>query len=153
MTNPYSPFAAALEKDDVQQVVRDALLKGKPQLSQWLSACDGTCSQEQIDRATTALRLIGRYDLGATPEIINVASTSKNKTMQFAAIQALGLSKDPGARNALLTLSRHEDWLVRTTAIENLDPHQTAEAERLREALQDDFAMIRDVAKRRLDAM
>lgn len=153
LTNPYSPFAAALEKDDVQQVVRDALLKGKPQLSQWLSACDGTCSQEQIDRATTALRLIGRYDLGATPEIINVASTSKNKTMQFAAIQALGLSKDPGARNALLTLSRHEDWLVRTTAIENLDPHQTAEAERLREALQDDFAMIRDVAKRRLDAM
>ena len=153
LTNPFSPFAAALEQDDVQKVVYDTLYKGKAQLSQWLSACDGMCSQEQIDRASTALRLIGRYDLGATQDIITVATTSKNKTMQFAAIQALGLSKDPNARNALLTLSRHEDWLVRTTAIENLDPHQTAEAERLREALQDELAMIRDVARRHLDTL
>lgn len=151
LTHPFSPFASALDNAAVYETVRDTLSGLKPQLSQWLSACSGSCTPEQLSRSMTSLKLLARFDLGFVHEISAIAADASNQTMQFAAIQALGLSKNASARKALLELAHHKDWLVRTTVIENLDPEAPDEAAQLHEALGDEYAMIRDAARMRLE--
>ncbi len=150
LTQASSPFVLALKDGAIQRVIRDALMPFKTQLAQWMTACQGACSAEKSARAMVAMRLASRYDIGLEETIAQMASSASERKMQFAAIQAMGLSQNSDLRKALITLAQHEDWLVRATAVENLDPALAEEAALLQSALQDEYAMIRDVAKRRL---
>ena len=152
LTRANSPFADALSSPDVRNVIRDALSSLRPSLINWLDACQDACpSDNASEKAAAALRLASAYDLGLSQKIVDLASQSSDRKMQFEAIKALSLSSDTLARQALCSLANHDDWLVRATAVESLNPANAQERDALNNALNDPYAIVRDAALKRLN--
>ncbi len=152
LTDKTSPFAEALHSDETKAVVRDALVQLRPSFASWIDACQNGCSSS-VDsvRASAALKLSAAFGIDVMPKIVSMASQSSDRNMQFEAVQALGISTDPVARHALCELASHQDWLVRATVMESLDPHSAAERVVLEAALNDAYAIVRDTAQKRLN--
>ncbi len=144
LTAPNGVFGQAIADTRVEQAVREALMRLKPQFKTWIETTDNDAA---IQLATASMRAVARYDLGDLDDIIRYTDQTANKKLQFEAIQALALSSQPNARKALRELAEHPDWLVRTTAIQTLDPKNSDDNAVLTQATNDAYAIVRETAQ------
>ncbi len=120
-----------------------------PQLKTWI-----TRGHDNAESRTLAGISLQAAVIANTEEAIiwasETAANHADKALKLDAIHALGMSRHTKARDALKSLAKDANYLVRATALSYLNPDAADERQILESATQDPFAIVSETATRRL---
>lgn len=139
--------SSGMDVNDPEQrpVLSAALSSIQPALNQWNSGANNSGGKSLADLSLRASAVTG--DLAKTKE---VAMHSDVMALRIHAIEAMGAMHTPESRKALRELASDASYLVRATALEQLDASDPEDRAVLEKAQKDEYAVVAETASMKL---
>ena len=129
-----------------QRPILSTALQGiQPTLNQWNSGANNSGGKSLADLSLRASAITGDFNKAK-----EVAFKSSNMSLRIHAIEAMGLTQTQESKQALRELATDPSYLIRATALEQLDASDPQDRAVLQNAQNDSFAIVAETATSKL---